>query len=77
MRDPYIRWANYKPAAYVGIFFNNFLGIAHVPTHRRRQVRQTLFHDLDKVFWNYDSVDLTNRKEVLSLKNLLAGDCTW
>ena len=26
-RDPYIRWANTKPAAYIDVFVNNFLGI--------------------------------------------------
>ena len=69
-RDPYLRWANENPAAYVDSFANNFLGLSKGPTHRRRQVRQTLFRSLDKVFQACDSGDLANLKEVLSLKNL-------
>ena len=45
--------------------------------HRRRHVRRTLFHALDKVFRPLDRQDATQRKEVLSLKKLDAGDCSW
>ena len=69
-RESYLRRANANPAAYVDSFANNFLGLSKGPTHRRRQVRKTLFRSLDKVFQACDSGDLANLKEVLSLKNL-------
>ena len=40
-------------------------------------MQRTLIHALEKVFWTCESSDMTNRKEVLPLKNLLAGDSTW
>ena len=61
-RDPYLRRANANLAAYVDIFINDFLGISQGPAHRRRQVRKTLFHSLDKVFRPCDSGDLDNNK---------------
>ena len=48
MRDPYLRRAKAKQAAYVEIFVDNFLGFSKGPAHRRCRVRQTLFHTLDK-----------------------------
>ena len=35
-RDPYLRWTNENPAAYVDVFVDNFLGLAQGPAHRRR-----------------------------------------
>ena len=49
-RDPYLRRANSKPDAYLDAFVENSLGVAQGPAHRRRRVRRTLFHTLDKVF---------------------------
>ena len=74
-REPYLRQANTKPAAYMDIFVNSFLELAQVPTHWQRRVWKTLFHSLDNVFWPYDCRGLSNRKEVLLLKNTRAGDC--
>ena len=54
-----------------------FLGLAQGPRHRRRHVCRTLFHALDKVFRPLDSKDIGERKELLSLKKLDAGDCSW
>ena len=59
------------------VFVEEFLGLAQGPRHRRRHVRRTLFHVLDKVFWPLDWQDATQHKEVLSLKKLDAGDCSW
>ena len=76
-RDPYLRRPNAKLLAYVDVFVDNFLGLAQGPRHRRRHVRRTLFHALDKVFRPLDRKDATQRKELLSLKKLDAGYCSW
>ena len=59
------------------MFVDDFLGLVQGPRHRRRHVRRTFFHALDKIFHPLDSTDIEERKEVLSLKNLDAGDCSW
>ena len=38
-RDPYLRWANANPAAYVNIFVDNFQGLSQGPAHWWRRVR--------------------------------------
>ena len=55
------------------VFVDDFLGLAQRPRHRRRHVRRTLFHALDKVFRPLDRQGAKQRKEVLSLKKLNAG----
>ena len=76
-RDPYLRRPNAKLLAYVDIFVDDFLGLAQGPRHRRRHVRRTLFRALDKVIRPLDQQDAKQRKEVLSLKKLDVGDCSW
>ena len=76
-RNPYLQRPNAKLLAYVDVFVDDFLGLAQGPRHRRRHVRHTLFHELDKVFWPMDQQDASQRKEVLSLKKLDARDCSW
>ena len=56
---------------------DDFLGLAQGPRNRRRHVRCTLFHTLDKVSRPLDRQDTKQRKEVLSLKELEAGYCSW
>ena len=76
-RDQYLRRPNDKLLAYVGVFVDDFLALAQGPRHRCRHVRRTIFHALDKVFRTLDWQDANQRKEVLSLKKLDAGDCSW
>ena len=76
-QNPYLRRPKSKLLAYVDVFVDNFLGIAQGPRHRRRHVCRTLFHALDKVFRPLDRQESNQRKEVLSLKKLDAGDCSW
>ena len=76
-RDLYLRRPKAKLLAYVDVFVDDFLGLAQGPRHRRRHVRRTLFHALDKVFRPLDRQDTKQRKEVLSKKKLEAGDCSW
>ena len=75
-RYPYLGIKNSQLLQYVDVFVDDFLGLAQGPRHRRRHVRRTLFHALDKFFRPLDSKDNGERKEVLSLKNLDAGDCS-
>ena len=76
--DPYLRWFNKNPAAFIDFFVNDFLGMAQGPAHwRRRRVQRTLFHSLYKEFWPCDSGYSSNRQEVLLLKKIRARDCTW
>ena len=76
-RNPYLGRKNSQLLQYVDVFVNDFLGLAQGPRHRRRHVRRTLFHALDKVFRPLDSTDIGERKEVLSLKKLDTGDWLW
>ena len=59
------------------VFVDDSLRLAQGPRHRRRHVRRTLFHALDKVLGPLDRQDTKQRKKVLSLKKLEAGDCSW
>ena len=61
-RDPYLRWFNAKTATYVDVYFEIFLGLSQGPTQLRRQVWQTLFHYLEKLFWPCDSSNLAKQK---------------
>ena len=74
IRNPYLQRPKANLLAYVDVFVDNFLGLAQGPRHRRRHVRRTIFHTLDQVFPPLDWKDTKQRKEVLSLKKLEAGD---
>ena len=75
--EPHLRHTNAKILAYVDVFVDDFLGLAQGPHHRRRHVHHTLFHVLDKVFRPLDRKDTKQRKEVVSLKKLDTGYCSW
>ena len=77
IRNPYLRRSNTNPTAYVYVFIDYFLGLFQGPVHRRRHVRRTLFHALDKVLRYLDSKDTSNREYDLYLKKLETGNCTW
>ena len=76
-RNSYLRRPKAKLLAYVDVFVHDFLGLAQGPHHRRRYVRRTLFHALDKLSRPLDRQDTKHHKEVLLLKKLEAGDCSW
>ena len=76
-RNAYLLHPKAKLLAYVDIFVDDFLGLAQGPWYRRRHVRRTLFHALDKVFRLLDRQDTKQCKEVLSIEKLEAGDCSW
>ena len=75
--NPYLRHPKANLLAYVDVFIDDFLGLAQGPRHRCCHVHRTLFHVLDKVFQPLDRQDTKQRKEVLSIKKLEAGDCSW
>ena len=77
-RDPYLQRPKWKLLAYVDVFVDDFLVLAQGPWHCRcHHVCRTLFHLLDKVFRTLDQQETKQRKEVLSMKKLEAGDCSW
>ena len=76
-RNPYLQHPKANILAYVDVFVDDFLGLAQGPRHHCRHVRRTIFHALDKVFQPLDGQDTKQRKEVLSIKKLEAGDCSW
>ena len=76
-RDLYLQRPNAKLLVYVNVFVDDFLGLAQGPRHRCHHVHRTIFHALDKVFRPLDRQDTKQRKEVLSIKKLEAGDCSW
>ena len=73
--EPLLLCTNAQLLAYVDVLIYEFLGLAQGLTHRRFHVRRNLFHALDKVFRTLDKLDPTQRKEVISIKKLDAGDC--
>ena len=57
----YMRRPKEKLLTYVEVFVDEFLGLAQCPWHRRRHVRRTIFHSLDKVFRPLDRQDNKQR----------------
>ena len=76
-QDPLLLCNNAKILVYVDVFVDDLLGLAQGLTHRSSHVRRILFHALYKVFRPLGKLDLPQRKEVLSLKKLDAGDFSW
>ena len=75
--DPLLFCTNAQLLAYVDVFVDDFLGLYQGPTHGHRHVHRTLFLDLYKMFRLLDKLYLTHRKEVLYLKKLDSGYCSW
>ena len=76
-RDLYLKWRNKTPTAYVDVFVDDFLSLSQGLTHRKCHIRSTSFHEPGKILRPLDSGDSYNRKEILPLKKLYAGDCNW
>ena len=75
LRDPCLP-SRRKPAAYVDVFVDDFVGLAQQQSNSRR-VRCTLMHALYSVLRPLDEYDDAARREPVSMKKLLKGDCSW
>lgn len=65
-----------KPVAYIDVFVDDFVGLAQQYSTGRR-VRRTLMHAIDSVLRPLDEFDDAARREPVSMKKLLKGDCSW
>ena len=65
-----------KPAAYIDVFVDDWLALAQQISTRTR-ARRLLFHAIDNVFRPNDFYDDNCRRELISLKKLREGDCSW
>ena len=65
-----------QPAAYVDVFVDDFVALAQQYNNSRR-VRRTLMHAIDSVLRPLDEYDDAARREPVSMKKLLKGDCSW
>jgi len=74
-RDPCLQQASTKPLQYVDIFVDDFISAAQKPFLRR--VRRVLLRAIDDVFRPNDADDSEHRREPVSMKKLLKGDCSW
>ena len=74
-RDPCLPTRR-RAAAYVDVFVDDFVALAQQSGNSRR-VRRTLMHAIDDVFRPLDGLDDVFRREPVSLKKLLKGDCSW
>ena len=75
--DPYLLLPKSKLLVYVNVFVDDFLGLAQGPRHCLRHVCRTLFHALDQMFRPLDRQETKQQKEVLLIKKMEAGDCSW
>ena len=74
-RDPCLP-SKSDPVGYVDVFVDDFVALAQQSGNSRR-VRRTLMHAIDSVLRPLDTNDDTTRREPVSMKKLLMGDCSW
>ena len=75
LRDPYLPHSKEK-LGYIDVFVDDFIGLAQGKKHRNR-VRNTLMSAIDEVFRPLSPSDKPSRREPVSIKKLLKGDCSW
>lgn len=73
--DPSLHCGDSQPLQYVDIFVDDFISAAQRPFLNR--VRRTLMHAIDDVFRPLGKGDSEFRREPVSMKKLLKGDCSW
>jgi hypothetical protein len=73
--DPSLTDPARQPLQYVDIFVDDFISAAQQPFLRR--VRRALMHAIDDVFRPISDGDSEFRREPVSMKKLLKGDCSW
>ena len=85
-RDPSLPVSG-APVAYTDVFVDDFVGLAQhapppppptttPPLDNLRRVRRILLHAVDDVFRPRDPSDPPERREPVSMKKLLEGDCS-
>ena len=74
-RDPCLPHVR-RPLAATDVFVDDFIGLAQLSSTGRR-VRRILMHAIDGVLRPLDKWDSPFRREVISIKKLLKGDCSW
>ena len=62
---------------YIDVFVDDFIGLAQGGRKNRGHVRRVLLHAIDSIFRPLDKDDDPLRREPVSMKKLLQGDCTW
>ena len=62
--------------AYIDVFVDDFIACVQGP-NRGCQVRRILFQAIDSVFRPLEESDPSTRREPISMKKLLQGDCSW
>lgn len=73
--DPSLLNSTRDPLQYVDIFVDDFISAAQRPFLRR--VRRALLSAIDDVFRPLSATDSVHRREPVSMKKLLQGDCSW
>ena len=74
-RDPCLPRSG-QPTQYTDIFVDDFVGLAQGHVAGRR-VRRILMQAIDDVIRPLDPEDSPHRREPISVKKLLKGDCSW
>ena len=74
-RDPCLPQGT-KPSAYVDVFVDDFIGLAQ-GLRTRKRVSSLLMNAIDLVFRPLRPSDNPARREPVSIKKLLKGDCSW
>ena len=74
-RDPCLPTQD-RPLGYVDIFVDDFLTLAQGKLNRKR-VRKILMQAIDQVIRPLQATDPATRREPISIKKLLQGDCSW
>lgn len=73
-RPPRIRHRNQGPLGVTDCYVDDFILACQGGKRRRRRLRRILFHCIDMVFREPDSLDDSWKKDPISLKKLLKGD---
>lgn len=66
-----------KPIHYWDIYVDDFLGCVQGNQWRRRAVKRSLLHSLDRIFRPPEPGDTPFRQEPTSLRKMGKGDATW
>ena len=75
LRDPHLPHSK-KQLGYIDIFVDDFIGLSQGKNNRNR-VRNILMSAIDEVFRPLSPSDKPSRREPISIKKLLKGDCSW